>query len=68
MNRYLASMLSQLQVWDALPGIPPGTRVTYQDLAAQIGTPRAAAGAAGRGAVVPHPTVTHNAAIHDPGE
>lgn len=37
----------QLRVWDALLAIPAGTRVTYGDLAARIGAPRAARAVAG---------------------
>ncbi|MCL4791653.1 MAG: methylated-DNA--[protein]-cysteine S-methyltransferase [Gammaproteobacteria bacterium] len=37
----------RLRVWDALLAIPAGTRVTYGDLAARIGAPRAARAVAG---------------------
>ncbi len=37
----------QLKVWNALLGIPAGNRVSYGELAAQIGLPRAARAVAG---------------------
>ena len=37
----------QLRVWDALLGIPAGTRMAYREIAAQIGAPRSARAVAG---------------------
>ncbi len=37
----------QLRVWDALLGIPAGTRIAYRELAARIGAPRSARAVAG---------------------
>lgn len=37
----------QLRVWDALLGIPAGTRIAYRELAARIGAPRSVRAVAG---------------------
>lgn len=39
---YLSGTSFQIKVWEALLRIPPGTVVTYQDIAIAIGLPRAA--------------------------
>jgi AraC family transcriptional regulator of adaptative response/methylated-DNA-[protein]-cysteine methyltransferase len=42
LNLYLRGTNFQIKVWEALLRIPPGSVVTYQDIAVAIGMPRAA--------------------------
>ncbi|MCL4560943.1 MAG: bifunctional helix-turn-helix domain-containing protein/methylated-DNA--[protein]-cysteine S-methyltransferase [Chloroflexi bacterium] len=42
LNLYLRGTNFQIKVWEALLRIPPGSVVTYQDIAMAIGMPRAA--------------------------
>jgi AraC family transcriptional regulator of adaptative response/methylated-DNA-[protein]-cysteine methyltransferase len=42
LNLYLHGTNFQIKVWEALLRIPPGSVVTYQDIAVAIGMPRAA--------------------------
>ena len=44
---YLRGTPFRLKVWDALLAIPAGIRISYQELAAQLGIPRAARAVAG---------------------